>query len=232
MHRRTTAVLWDIDGTLLRAAGTGVRTFTVALEMVTGLGFPSTASIDMGGRTDPDIAAMILAAVGVEDDDVLQRVLDEVEAVYERFEHEFRALTVAKPGVADALDRFHERGTVQTIVSGNLQSVARRKVAAVGLDTHIRFELGGYGSDHRLRSELVRVCRSRLAGGGHAIEPDDVWVIGDTPRDLQCARDTGVRCALVATGTPSYEALAGLGADAVFADLSDSDALLELVFAN
>ncbi|MCU1366129.1 MAG: family hydrolase [Ilumatobacteraceae bacterium] len=231
MSTRTSAVLWDIDGTLLRAAGTGVRTFSIALEIVTGLAFPDTA-IDMGGRTDPDIASLVLAALGIDDDAVLTRVLAEVEAAYALLEHEFRPLTVAKPGVADALDRLQQQGAVQTIVSGNLQSVARRKVAAVGLDTHIRFELGGYGSDHRVRSELVRTSMNRIAAGGHVVDLDRVWVVGDTPRDLQCARETGVRCALVATGTHTFEELAGLGADATFTDLADTEAFLDLVLAD
>ncbi|MCU1397319.1 MAG: family hydrolase [Acidimicrobiales bacterium] len=227
---RTSAVLWDIDGTMLRAAGTGVRTFSIALEIVTGLGFPNTA-IDMGGRTDPDIGSLVLAALGIEDDAVLARLLAEVEAAYALLEHEFRPLTVAKPGVADALDRLHHHGTVQTIVSGNLQSVARRKVVAVGLDTHIRFELGGYGSDHPLRSELVRTSINRIAAGGHVVDLDRVWVVGDTPRDLQCARDTGVRCALVATGTHTFAELLALGADATFTDLADTEAFIDLVLA-
>ncbi|MCU1396554.1 MAG: family hydrolase [Ilumatobacteraceae bacterium] len=230
MARPPTAILWDIDGTLLRAAGTGTRTFTIALQTVTGLDFPKTA-IDMGGRTDPDIASLVLAALGIDDDDVLARLLVEVELAYERLEHEFRPLTVAKPGVATALQRFGDAGAVQTLVTGNLQSVARRKVAAVGLDHHIRIDLGGYGSDHRLRSELVRISQARLAADGHVVAPENVWVVGDTPRDLQCARDRGVRCALVATGTHAYDDLAALGADAVFADLSDPEPLLELVLA-
>ena len=230
MGHTATAILWDIDGTLLRATGTGIRTFTVALEIVTGLAFPSTP-IDMGGRTDPDIAASVLAALGIEDEDVLFRLLAEVELAYELLEHEFRPMTVAKPGVAAALDRLAAEKTVQTLVTGNLQSVARRKVAAVGLDTHIRFELGGYGSDHRLRSELVRTSRSRLADNGHTIALENTWVVGDTPRDLQCARDTGVRCVLVATGSHTYDELAALDADAVFVDLADTEAFLELVLA-
>lgn len=225
-----TAILWDIDGTLLRAAGTGTRTFTIALEIVTGLDFPTTP-IDMGGRTDPDIATLVLEALGIADDDVLHRLLREVERAYEQFEHEFRPLTVAKPGVAEVLDRLAAIDVVQTLVTGNLQSIARRKVAAVGLDTHIRFELGGYGSDHRLRSELVRTSCTRLAESGHAIASENTWVVGDTPRDLQCARDTGVRCVLVATGNHTYDELAPLGADAVFTDLADAEAFLELVLA-
>jgi phosphoglycolate phosphatase-like HAD superfamily hydrolase len=226
-----TAVLWDIDGTLLRAAGTGVRTFTMALQTVTGHAYPN-ASIDMGGRTDPDIAALILAALGIEDDEVHGRLLTEVALAYAALEHEFRPLTVAKPGVADALDQLAALGAVQTLVTGNLEAVARRKVAAVGLDRHLRLELGGYGSDHRVRAELVRLAQARLAAAGHAAPAERTWVIGDTPRDLQCAREAGVRCVLVATGTHPVDSLRDLGADAVFADLADPAPLLELISAS
>jgi phosphoglycolate phosphatase-like HAD superfamily hydrolase len=56
-----------------------------------------------------------------------------------------------------------------------------------------------------------------------------VWVIGDTPRDLECARAAGSRCLLVGTGRYSSEELAPLGADAVFDDLSNVDAVVNLL---
>lgn len=223
-----TAVLWDIDGTLLRAVGSGVRTFARALEVVTGLAYPTTP-IDMGGRTDPDIAAMLLAAHGIDDDNVLTDILAAMEAAWEEFEDEFRPVTAPKPGIVAALDQLSERRAVQTIVTGNLQSIARRKIAAAGLERHLRFELGGFGSDHRVRAELVRLSRSRLADNGHTIAAERTWVIGDTPRDLQCARDNDVRCVLVATGTHTYDDLADLGADAVFEDLADTESLLKVM---
>ena len=223
-----TAVLWDIDGTLLRAVGSGLRTFTRALDVVTGLPYPTTP-IDMGGRTDPEIAQLILAALGIDDTDVHTNVLAAMEAAWEELEHEFRPLVVVKPGIVEALEQLEARRAVQTLVTGNLRSIARRKVAAAGLESHLRFELGGYGSDHHLRAELVRLCRERLHGEGHVVAAERTWVIGDTPRDLRCARDNGVRCILVATGTHTIDELTGIGADAVFEDLADTAALLKVM---
>jgi len=222
------AVLWDIDGTLLRAAGSGLRTFTAALDAVAGLPYPTTP-IDMGGRTDPEIAQLILAALGVDDPDVHTRVLAAMEAAWEQLEHELRPLVVVKPGVEAALEHLAQRRVVQTLVTGNLRSIALRKVAAAGLERHLRFDLGGYGSDHHVRAELVRLSRARLEGGGHVVAAERTWVIGDTPRDLQCARDNGIRCILVATGTCSYDELVALDADAVFENLSDTAALLKVM---
>jgi phosphoglycolate phosphatase-like HAD superfamily hydrolase len=55
-----------------------------------------------------------------------------------------------------------------------------------------------------------------------------VWIVGDTPRDLACARAVGVRCALVATGRTTVDELSRLGADIVLPDLSDARPLLNL----
>jgi len=57
--------------------------------------------------------------------------------------------------------------------------------------------------------------------------PGEVWIVGDTARDLACARAVGVRCALVATGRTPVGELAGLGADIVLPDLSDPRPLLD-----
>lgn len=226
----TAAVLWDLDGTLLRAAGTGRRSYAAALLAVTGAEF-SAAAIDMGGRTDPEIAALVLAAAGFLDPALVPLVLAEVDTYYNAFVDELRTLTTAKPGAAVALEAFDAASIVQTVVTGNLRSIARHKVEAADLHHHLRLEYGGYGSDHQVRTELVRLSRTRLAVAGFEIDPARTWIIGDTPRDLDCAREAGVRCVLVATGTFSFEALEPLGADAVLADLTDLDRLHELVTA-
>ena len=54
-------------------------------------------------------------------------------------------------------------------------------------------------------------------------------MIGDTPADLQCGRDIGVRAIGVATGRYTTDDLAAQGAVAVFADLSDTDAVVRAI---
>jgi phosphoglycolate phosphatase len=226
----TTAILWDIDGTLLKASGAGVRAFVQALGTVTGLEFP-TGDLDMGGRTDPEIARRILhfAQAEGDHDDLAEKLLIEVAAIYLANELEFAQRTQALPGVIEALIAFNGLGMVQTVVTGNIESIARMKMAAARVDEHLRLDVGGYGSDHHIRSELVHTASRRIAQALGRIEPDRIWVVGDTPRDLECARAAGVRCLLVATGTNEFDKLAALGADAVFADLSDLDRLLAVI---
>ncbi len=175
-------VLWDVDGTLLRAARTGMRTFVTALRTVTGAEWP-TAKLDFGGRTDPKIAEMILEAAGC---DVALRpaLLAEVEAEYARRDAEFAADTRALAGVVDMIGELDRHGVVQGIVTGNLEPVARRKVRAAGLGPPLRFDVGGFGTDHIERAELVAIAMRRAADAGLGVDPERVWIIGDTRRDL------------------------------------------------
>ncbi|MBI5087563.1 MAG: haloacid dehalogenase-like hydrolase [Actinobacteria bacterium] len=226
----TTAILWDIDGTLLRAKGAGVVAFVEALSKVTGLEFP-TGDMDMGGRTDPDIARRILRFAGAagDHDELSDRLLAEMAAVYVAREAEFAARTAALPGVVEALTAFREIGALQTVVTGNIEPVARMKVTAAALAEHLLLDLGGYGSDHHDRAELVRTAVRRIDAAQGSIDHRSTWIVGDTPRDLACARAAGVRCVLVATGTHSFDSLRDLGADAVLPDLADVDRLLDVV---
>ena len=223
---RVTTVLWDIDGTLVRSGGVAARAFLDAVTEVTGVR-PTAERRDYGGRLDPEIADMLLAAVGSQTTrvpdvlDVLQRL------VAERLD-ELRAQTSAYPGVNALLARLAEAGAIQTVVTGNIEAVARHKLEAGDLIPPIAPDFGGYGDSAPDRAAVARVALGRLAAAGRYPGPDEVWIVGDTPRDLACARAVGVQCALVATGRNTVEDLNGLGADIVLPNLSDPEPLLHL----
>jgi phosphoglycolate phosphatase len=219
-------ILWDIDGTLLRTPGIGVKAFTRAVERVTGVVW-HPRRLDFGGRTDPEIAALILSDAGVTDASLVPAVLDALLFAYEELHEELRAAVQVLPGVAAALGALTGVGAVQTVVTGNLRPVAAAKLGAAGLDGHLRGDLGGYGSDHAERAQLVRLALERVSSA-HP-DPGEVWVIGDTPRDLACARANGAHCVLVATGTYPVDQLRNLDADAVLTDLSDPSQLLAVI---
>ena len=223
---RATTVLWDIDGTLVSSGGVAARAFLEAVAEVTGR-WPPPERRDYGGRLDTEIADMLLASVGAAPD----RVPD-VLAVLERLVadrlDELRAQTRAYPGVVALLAYLAEAGVRQTVVTGNVAAVARYKLDAGVLIPPIEPGFGGYGDSAPDRAAVARVALGRLAAAGWLPDPSQVWIVGDTPRDLACARAVGVRCALVATGHRAIGELAGLGADIVLPDLSDPRPLLDL----
>jgi phosphoglycolate phosphatase-like HAD superfamily hydrolase len=223
---RATTVLWDIDGTLVRSGGVAAQSFLDAVAEVTGVR-PTPERRDYGGRLDPEIADMLLTAVGA----ATTRVADVLEALRRLVDErlgELRAQTSAYPGVDALLAKLAGAGVRQTVVTGNLASIARHKLEAGGLIPPIEPGFGGYGDSAPTRAAVARVALDRLSAAGWRPDPGAVWIVGDTPRDLACARAVGVHCALVATGRRTVEELTGLGADIVLPDLSDPRPLLSL----
>jgi phosphoglycolate phosphatase-like HAD superfamily hydrolase len=223
---RATTVLWDIDGTLVRSGGVAARAFLDAVTEVTGLR-PAPGRRDYGGRLDTEIADMLLAAVGAETTRVAD-VLETLERLVTERLDELRARTSAYPGVDALLAQLAQAGVRQTVVTGNLAAVARYKLEAGLLIPPIEPDFGGYGDSAPNRAAVAQVALDRLSGAGWRPDLSEVWIVGDTPRDLACARAVGVRCALVATGRRSLGELRDLGADIVLPDLSDPRPLLDL----
>jgi len=219
-------VLWDIDGTLVRAGQIAADVFASAVEHAVGR-HPGAHGVRMGGKTDPQIALEILASMGIETGEHhLPIVLGRLEAELAGAVDLMRAAGTVLPGVAEVLARLHDDpGVVQTVLTGNTAANAATKLAAFGLDRWLDLEIGAYGSDNADRLALVPVALERA--GGH-FRAHDVWVVGDTVHDLACARAGGVRCALVRTGARPHE-LDGVDADAVLDDLSDIDAVVKLL---
>ena len=121
-------------------------------------------------------------------------------------------------------------GIVQTVLTGNIARNARTKLEPFGLDVRLMLDVGAYGDDHVDRNVLVPFAWQRVrAATGVEHGADETWVIGDTPRDLACARAVGARCVLVATGHFDVDQLLPLGADLVMRDLRDADRFLSML---
>ena len=225
-------LLWDIDGTLVHTGGVGAAIFDVALEAVVGRRPPFR--LQMSGKTDPQIVGEYLSRMELPGtDEVIGAVLRvaEKELAAAALRGELAAGGSACVGVGALLAVLaRDDRVVSTLVTGNIKPNALVKVAAFGLDRWFDPSLGAYGSDATDRNLLVPISLGRVAAEtGVRLDPADAWVIGDTPRDLECARAGGVRCLLVASGRQPFDELSPLGADAVLADLGDTDAVVELL---
>jgi phosphoglycolate phosphatase-like HAD superfamily hydrolase len=242
-------VLFDIDGTLLLTAGAGRRAITRALleflddeSHATRDAQPasSPASIDhrlstirFDGKTDPQIVAELLAAVG----DPAPQEPSRLDAVCRRYtellEQELsrapNGITVM-PGVLpllEALDGVTD--AVLGLLTGNLARGAELKLAAAGLDAG-RFVVGAYGSDSAHRPDLPPIAARRAEGlMGRVPRGADVVIIGDTPADVACGAGVGARAVAVATGAYSVDELAACEPHAVFPDLTDTDAVISAI---
>jgi phosphoglycolate phosphatase len=226
-------ILWDVDGTLTMSGEAAQRAFDLAVAAVIGRD-PGGHGVRMSGKTDPQIALEIMGALDIAEDEaqrflppVLEGLVKELEAAEETIRERGRVL----PGIQELLPRLHRPPhIVQSLLTGNLAPNAALKLRAFGLERWVDLEAGAYGSDNHDRTLLVPIAVAKAEERyGHRFEPEQVWVVGDTPRDLECARAAGARCLLVGTGRYRFEELEGLGADAVMRDLSDVDAVYTLL---
>ncbi|HLI00695.1 MAG TPA: haloacid dehalogenase-like hydrolase [Acidimicrobiales bacterium] len=225
-------VLWDIDGTLLRAGVAGAEIFDRAVEEALGRPLDPAVAVAMSGKTDPQIVREYLHLLGEpETDDTILAVLRRLEQGLAAIAGELTTTGRVCPGVVDVLARLDADGrVVNSVLTGNIAPNAVIKLRAFDLDRWLDLSVGAFGSDHHQRNELVPIAIGRLAEErGTRVEPADVWVIGDTPLDLACARAAGARCLLVATGRTGVDELGALGADAVLADLTDTDGVVKLL---
>jgi len=221
--------LFDIDGTLLTADGAGKRALTLALDHV--FGRPNAVDgIDFRGMTD---TLIIEQALSRWQSSVQSTEIDEVFTIYlEHLKQELVASHSARalPGVAELLERLLAlNGPVAIgLGTGNIEPAAYLKLARVGLNHYFTF--GGFGSDHRVRSEIIRVGAERGSSRlGFALSDCDVIVIGDTFHDVDAALAMGARAVAVGTSGVALEALVARGASYAFATLQDSQVLSALL---
>ena len=210
---------FDIDGTLLASGGAGKAAMEAALK--SGFGAtPSSNGTPFSGRTDRAIARDLFALHGIEDTPVnwqrfLAAYLGHLPDSLDR--HQGRVL----PGIASFLDNLRTRTEVAVgLLTGNVKAGARLKLGHYGLWNHFAF--GGFGDHHLDRNDVARDAVAAL-GRHHSgpIDREQIWVVGDTPLDIRCARSIGAQVVAVATGWHSLELLAAERPDLLLPDLSD-----------
>ncbi len=222
-------VLWDVDGTLVDAGGAGREAFEAAFAAVVGR--RAERLVSMAGRTDHAIALEILELNGVADAarrlDAFSSALHAALAARTELIRE-RGRTL--PGAHAALTALSRPGVLQSLLTGNIEPNAALKLSAFGLGQHLDLEVGGYGSDHHLRPNLVDVAR-RKAHAKHGLDfaPSETVLVGDTPLDVAAGREGGARVVAVATGRYDEGALRAAGADVVLPDLEDTARTLDAI---
>ena len=226
-------LLFDIDGTLLqRASGEHATALIAAIEQVHGVDLSGARLAgSAAGRTDGEIARLQLLAAGVSAariDARAQAVRDACCRIYaELCPPDLTARVVA--GIPALLESLSASGSWRlSLVTGNFEPVARRKLRAADLSRWFAPGQGGFGSDAEDRAALPPIARRRagLAAGLERSWPRErTLVIGDTPRDIACARADGLRAIAVTTGPYAREQL--LEADAVAENTDQLAAAIE-----
>jgi phosphoglycolate phosphatase len=229
---RDLLVLWDVDYTLLNAAGLGNQLYETVFRDL--FGRELTAIAPKAGRTDRAILLDTLTLAGVAEprahvDDFLAALAREVAAVDGSAQAYVRAL----PGAAAAIAAVAATGARQSVLTGNIRPLAELKLAAAGLGEHLDLDIGAYGDVHEVRAELVPVARQEAqATYGADFGGAATVLVGDTPLDVEAALATGARAVAVATGSFGAADLLAAGAHVVLPDLTDTPRVLAAVTAH
>jgi phosphoglycolate phosphatase-like HAD superfamily hydrolase len=211
--------LFDIDGTLISSGGAGKAALEAGVAEEFGRERPTTG-LRFSGRTDFAIIGDLLRIYEI-DDTMENRI--RIKEAYLRHLPACLARSTGRilPGIAALLLQLSQREDVAIgLLTGNVQAGARMKLGHFGLFDYFRF--GGFGDHHLDRDDVAREAlaeaRRHLNG---AVVSERIWVIGDTPLDIRCARSIGARVVAVSTGWHSQEELAAHEPDVLLADLSD-----------
>lgn len=221
-------ILWDVDGTILHSQKVAASVYIQSLVSVYELQ-EALKMVEWSGKTDSQIVLETLALHGWAEETAIPR-LDTFRATYlAALEAERESLVEDMPllpGVPDMLQTLAALGSTQSLLTGNYEPIAEVKLGAVGLAHHFDFAIGAFGSDHRDRTKLVPIAVEKARRLYDAtLSPADVIVIGDTPRDIACARAGGARAVAVATGQFSLDVLAQHQPDVLLPNLSDTEAV-------
>jgi phosphoglycolate phosphatase-like HAD superfamily hydrolase len=221
-------LLFDIDGTLIDSGGAGVRSLNIAFEEKFGLK-DAFRNVSMAGKTDLQIIREGVTSNGVRySEDIVSEFLTayirhlRIEMNNSRGGH-------VKPGIKESLEalRLEDRHMLG-LLTGNIEEGARIKLKHFGLSEY--FEVGAYGNDSEDRNGLLPIALDKLyRTKSLSVDFKNCVVIGDTPRDVDCAKKYGAFSVAVATGPYTCDQLMKAGADVVLEDLSDTGRFISIM---
>ncbi|MFB3818626.1 MAG: HAD family hydrolase [Candidatus Methylomirabilales bacterium] len=220
-------ILFDIDGTLLTAHGAGRLALAEAMRATYGTA-GDMDGYDLRGGTDPRIIRDLLTGAGIPAARIqerLQECFDTYVGILEGLLADGHPVELMA-GVADVVRGLSRRpDALLGLLTGNIEAGAKAKLRPTGLLPF--FRVGAYGSDHADRRRLPAIaCERARALVGRAIAYDRVVVIGDTPRDVDCAQACGARAVAVATGHHSPAELECCRPDLLLPDFQDVEGIL------
>jgi phosphoglycolate phosphatase-like HAD superfamily hydrolase len=211
-------VLFDIDGTLIRRAGPHHRdALARAVQTVTGV-MTSLDGIATHGSLDRDLIACMLRRTGGSDELIhaaMPAIVREAQRLYATMQPDLRRKLC--PGVRSVLRRLHSARVPLGLVTGNLTSIAWKKMEHAGLTRY--FQFGAFAEQAQTRTELAGIAIRQARRAGWIRGDTAVSLIGDHPNDIRAAKLNGIRSVAVATGMVPRSGLIAHSPDVLLPDL-------------
>jgi phosphoglycolate phosphatase-like HAD superfamily hydrolase len=220
-------LLFDIDGTLIKAAGGHTEAFAVAFKEVYGI-YGSIYMIQPQGRTDQQIIRAVMQKCGIDNEIIDRKLNDCLKAMCNYFESVKDYISATTfTGLPATLDTLDKNYGPLGLVTGNLEPIAYGKLTSAGIGHH--FKLGGFGSDDAERSKLVEKVTITANKQFDFHDQDQIYLFGDTPKDIEAANLNGVKAIGVTTGIFNADDLWRAGAYRVINSLGNQAAVIEAI---
>ena len=219
-------MLFDIDGTLIDSGGAGSRSLNLSFKELFSI-MNAFYGISMAGKTDTEIIKEAMLRHGIAMDGNLNVVIyTYLKHLRREINNERRHL---KPGIYELLEKLSTTKDVHLgLLTGNIEPGARIKLDPFNLNKY--FPTGAFGSDDEDRNKLLPIALKRFEERcRRKIRVNECLIVGDTPRDVQCAKTYEARSLGVATGPYSIDELRAAGADYAVKDLSSCEFLFRLL---
>lgn len=219
-------ILFDIDGTLLTVDRNFNRPLLRNIINDLEIDYPNMESDPFSGRTDHDIITSFLVNHDRQDElyttfkeIYLQRLISNIKREHV-IRHDF---------IDEALRFFSTKEFIPALLTGNYPSAAYKKLKVANINTN--FSFGAFGEFHKDRNMLPKLALQSVEKMlSLEIDPSKFIVIGDTPRDVQCAKSAGMKCVSVTTGKFSADELRQYQPDLILSNLSNPEKwFIELV---
>ena len=218
-------ILFDIDGTLVSMGGAGTKAMNLAFNELFSIG-NAFKEIPMAGKTDIQIMkeGLKLHSLPYMDGNVDKMINGYLKFLRKEVNNPLKHL---KPGIKNSLELFNKMNMPLGLLTGNLENGAKIQLGTFNLNEY--FLEGAFGSDDEDRDNLLPIAIDKFAKKGLSFSPKTCIVVGDTPRDVRCAKIHGAGCIAVATGPYSKEDLLKTDADVVVSSFEETDKYMPFI---
>lgn len=222
-------VLFDVDGILIAQSKSNVPSISkILIERHFGIIIdPKLSHVD--GMTDRNVLITRLKSAGIKNPEShpkFESGMKEFAVVTKELVKEYGIENIF--GVEDFIKKLLKEKITIGLLTGNTKERAKIKLSAVNLWHYFKF--GAFGGSTKIRSELVGIAlKEAKEKTGISFSNKNVFLVGDTVRDIQCAKSAGVKCIAVATGKQLIKELKKEKPDHLFKDFKDVEAIMYVI---
>ncbi|PIP74911.1 MAG: hypothetical protein CO135_00595 [Candidatus Levybacteria bacterium CG_4_9_14_3_um_filter_35_16] len=222
-------LLWDLDGTAFSAANK-------LHDAVTEIGFREIYGVEArkndvvtDGMTDKQLIIEVLKLHGLTKEQVEARFIEMINVMNENFLRQIKPGDyIPLPGVKELATAIRAQGTPNGILTGNPEIIAWEKLRVAGIKD--LFDFGAFGDSTDKRVELVTEAKRKIdTKFGINYPMTNFVILGDTPKDIACARDAGIPVVAVSSGRYTFEQLKQEKPDLLVPSLTETAKILKFI---